>query len=598
MNKISPRFLKAALLTFLLIFSGCATQKETVYAPPQKEMPPPKPVEVIKPAAPPVKPPVVQKEEPCEEDTAVSINRSGIETMPFMRICFTNVDGGGFQDMIVGNKNGFVYRYKNSGEPLVRPWKYIPGYFDGVKAGAFSSPALADLDGDGKAELIVGTGGFSSDSGKMFFFRNEGSEATPSWKKIPDLSIAIGNDAAVTVVDYDFDGRPDIIACNSEGKIFFFKNLTTGHDLKFVRDANPPIKTNFGMYAVPASRKIGDKVYLAVGNSMGKLVLFEIRKGKGGLSASQVRTGIKTKTFASPAFASLLNGDRVDLVVADGDGTISYYENPKGDFSSLRKKDDLFNNRIMAGPVCTPTVSCIGDKTYMVVGNMDGTLRLFEHRNSSGGLPWVEKPGYFGGIKVKGFSRGILTTWEGKSMLVAGQGNGNIRAFVPTGGKKQSWKEKAKFFQGVSVKEHSTPVVADLAGDGKWQLISGSGDGRIYAFRIRAIKKGLPVWERIEGAFDDIRVGGFSVPTVVKDEKTVYLFIGQQDGRIRTFKSDIAGKTFDYAKLRFRETGLLDGIRMNEHSSPFVSLNNGIFDIVSGDYNGNLRHFLCKKNLL
>ena len=54
------------------------------------------------------------------------------------------------------------------------------------------------------------------------------------------------------------------------------------------------------------------------------------------------------------------------------------------------------------------------------------------------------------------------------------------------------------------------------------------------------MKKGLPVWEQIDGAFDGMRVSGFSVPSIVRDDKAVYLIVGQQDGRIRTFKADIA----------------------------------------------------------
>jgi hypothetical protein len=183
-------------------------------------------------------------------------------------------------------------------------------------------------------------------------------------------------------------------------------------------------------------------------------------------------------------------------------------------------------------------------------------------------------------------------------MLVTGQGNGNVRAFIDTGTKKVAWKERERFFQGVHIKEHSTPVAFDLNGDGEWQLISGAADGRIYVYHIKEMKKGLPVWERIEGGLNDIKVNGFSAPTVVKDDQAVYLFVGQQDGRIRTFKADIGGASLDYQSLRFQETGLLAHIRMNEHSSPFVSLNNGVFDIISGDYNGNLRHFFCKKSLM
>jgi hypothetical protein len=592
MKKIVPRFLKTAFLFFAIILSSCATQKETAYIPPpEKKI---HPETISRPEFKPMPP----AEPACKEDTATSINRSGIENMPFMRINFIDVDGDGIQDMIVGNKKGYVYRYKNSGDPLAHPWQQMSEYFEGVKAGAFSSPALADLDGDGRAELIVGTGGFSSESGKILFFRNEGGVRNPLWKRIPDLALSIGNDAAVTVVDYDFDGRPDIIACNSEGKILFFRNVSTGRDLKFARDTNPPVTANFGMYAVPTGKRIGNKVFLAIGNSMGKLFLFEIIKNGGGLSARQIKVAVMSKTFAAPAFASLLDKGRIDLVVADGDGVLSYYENTKGDFSSLRKHDNLFNNRIFAGPVCTPTVSCIGSKTYMVIGNMDGTLRMFEHNNAAEGIPWIERPGYFSGIKVQGFSRGMLTSWNGEMMLITGQGNGNVRAFINADNNNLAWKEKTHFFQGVNIKEHSTPVAFDLNGDGRWQLISGAGDGRIYAYRIKEMKKGLPVWERIEEGFSDVKVNGFSAPTVVKDEQTVYLFVGQQDGRIRTFRADIGTANLDYRSLRFQETDMLSHIRMKEHSSPFVSLNNGVFDIISGDYNGNLRHFLCKKSLM
>ena len=589
--KISSIRVLPLIAVFPLIFlASCATEKETVSVP--KVTPETKQPEIARLPEKPAPP----REAACEEYTSKSINRSGIETMPFMRMTFSDIQANGVQDMIVGNKTGSVYLYRNSGSPVSSPWQLDGGYFSGVKAGAFSSPALGDFDGDGRAELIVGTGGFSSDSGKIFFFRNGGTVKAPSWKKMSDPVLSVGNDAAVTVVDYDFDGRPDIIACNSEGKIFFFRNVSAGGQLRFEKSATPPVRTVFGMYSVPAAKKIGDKVYLVVGNSMGRLFMFEISRNG---SSRQLKLGITSKSFVSPAFANLLDKGRTDLVVADGDGVISYYENLSGDFGSLRKRDDLFNNRILAGPVCSPTIACIGSKTYMVIGNMDGTLRFFEKSQSSQSLPWTEKRGYLNGVRVQGFSRGILTVWEGREMLITGQGNGRLRAFMNMGkGGSPLWKEKAGFFQGVRIKEHSSPAIFDLDGSGKWQLVSGAVDGRLYAFRISGLKKGLPVWEQIDGAFSDIRVDGFSVPTIVRDENTVYLFVGQQDGRIRTFRASIGDKPASYRSLKFEETALLANVRMNEHSSPFVQLDHGMFDIISGDYNGNLRHFLCKKSLM
>jgi hypothetical protein len=572
MNKLLLRSVSVIFLVTSLLLISCATQKESVQAPTTMH------VETRVPSA----------VEPfsCEEVTSKSTNLSGIESMPFMRMSFYDNTSTGKQDMVVGNKNGDIYLYRNTGNTATHRWSQIYGYFGDVRAGAVASPVLADLDGDGKAELVVGAGGFSSESGMIIIYSNRGSEDSPDWKRSGDLGPPIGKDAAITAVDYNFDGKPDIIAGNSEGKLFFFKNVSTRDGIRFTRDHNPPLRASFGQYAVPAAIKTGNKVMLVVGNNMGKLAMYEIRKN----GAHHRSMGIRTSSFASPAFTRVLDKDRIDLVVADGDGSIHYYENKNGDFSSLKQRWVIFSHKLYAGPVCAPTISTIRNKKHLIVGNMDGRLRLFERIEPTEGVPWAEDTSYFRGVRVEGFSRGIVTEWEGKELLITGQGSGKIRAFMNKG---SSWKEQYNFFAGVKVNEHSTPVIVDTEGNGKWTLITGAGNGRIYAFGIKEIRHGVPVWERIEGVFDNIRVGGFSAPTVVKDENAVHLFVGQQDGRIRIFRADASGSV-KFSSLRFTEIGFLPDVRMNEHSSPFVQLNNGVFDILSGDYSGNLRHFLCR----
>jgi hypothetical protein len=575
MKIMFQRAVQTVLIAVSMFLLSCATPKEVVQAPPPVQKP------VMEPIS-------------CEEVTARSTNLSGIESMPFMRMSFYDNAASGKQDMVVGNKNGDIYLYRNPGNPATDRWQQVYGYFGDVRAGAVSSPVLADLDADGKAELVVGTGGFSSESGMIILYSNKGSADIPDWKRSGDLGTAIGKDAAITVVDYNFDGKPDIIAGNSEGKLFFFRNVSAGGEIRFARDHHPPVKASFGMYAVPAAVKTGNKVILIVGNNMGKMAMYELRKDGRGVRAHHRSIGIRTSMFASPAFTKALDKDRIDLVVADGDGTIHYYVNQKGDFSSLKNRWSIFSHRLFAGPVCSPTVCVIGNKKQLVVGNMDGRLRLFERAESAEGVPWSENTSYFHGVRVEGFSRGLVTEWDGRELLITGQGNGKIRAFVNRGSK---WKEQLNFFDGVRVKEHSAPVILDTEGNGKWTLITGSGSGRIYAFGIKDIRHGVPVWERIDGVFDNIRADGFSTPTVVKDEKSVYMFVGQRDGRIRVFRADAPGSV-SFGSLRFMDSGFLPDIRMNEHSSPFVQLDNGKFDILSGDYSGNLRHFICKNNVI
>ena len=46
----------------------------------------------------------------------------------------------------------------------------------------------------------------------------------------------------------------------------------------------------------------------------------------------------------------------------------------------------------------------------LVVGGIDGFLRLFESEPTAKPVPWVERKGYFRGIKLPGFSDGLLTS--------------------------------------------------------------------------------------------------------------------------------------------------------------------------------------------
>jgi len=420
---------------------------------------------------------------------------------------------------------------------------------------------------------------------------------TPRWIKIKGTDINIGNDAAVTAVDYNFDGLTDLIAGNSEGKIFFFKNTTTGRDIRFVPDKSLRIKRSFDKYAVPSALKLGDKVILTIGTSLGKLYLFELKKGNGRISEKHIKADLSSRRFLSPSFTNLLDKNRFDLAIADGDGIISYYENKNKDFTVWKKNHDLFNNRLFAGPACAPTMSFVGSRFYMVVGNIDGRLKLYEFKKQSDGMPWIEKNGYFDKIKVSGFSRGVFTTWKNKGLLVTGESGGDIKAFVNNGSEHQPlWTQEKNFFIGVKKRYHSTPTVFDIDNDGTWELITGAEDGKIYAYRLKGIKGGLPVWEEINGLFNNIQVRGFSAPTFLRDNNTIYLFVGQEDGKIRTYTAEFHHKNksrIDPDEFVFTETNIISDIRMQSHSSPFLIMNNGMIEMISGDYDGNIRHFSC-----
>ena len=105
-----------------------------------------------------------------------------------------------------------------------------------------------------------------------------------------------------------------------------------------------------------------------------------------------------------------------------------------------------------------------------------------------GQLPWKERKGYLDNIKVSGFSRGVFADWKGKDILITGESNGDIKAFINKGSADiPSWREEKKFFKGLRKIYHSTPAVFDIDNDGGWELITGADDGKIYAYKVKEI---------------------------------------------------------------------------------------------------------------
>ena len=104
---------------------------------------------------------------------------------------------------------------------------------DTGEAWGHSGPALADVDGDGKRELVVGDFG-----GKFRVFANLGTEAAPKWGPQTYL-MAGGEEAKVPIyccigsspffVDYDGDGVLDMLSGSYDpGECYWFRGEGDG----------------------------------------------------------------------------------------------------------------------------------------------------------------------------------------------------------------------------------------------------------------------------------------------------------------------------------------------------------------------------------
>jgi hypothetical protein len=118
-----------------------------------------------------------------------------------------DIDGDGFPEVIYGALDANVYALNAADGSLKPGW---PVY---VRDTVFSGPALHDIDGDGKLDVIIGTDAHLEGSpyntpagGCLHVFRYDGTEVLGFPRCVDQVIVS-----APVVGDIDGDGRPEIV---------------------------------------------------------------------------------------------------------------------------------------------------------------------------------------------------------------------------------------------------------------------------------------------------------------------------------------------------------------------------------------------------
>ena len=148
----------------------------------------------------------------------------GTHASPFI----ADLNNDGKDDLLAGNGEGIVFYFENRGSlnhpVFAQPTflKDLQGYPLGVTS--FCSPCIVDWDDDNRNDILLGSG-----SGDLVFYRNEGNENEPLFSppikvEVDDAAINVESSAVPRVSDWNGDGGKDLLVRNEKGQLFLFLN--------------------------------------------------------------------------------------------------------------------------------------------------------------------------------------------------------------------------------------------------------------------------------------------------------------------------------------------------------------------------------------
>ncbi|HWC73793.1 MAG TPA: VCBS repeat-containing protein, partial [Gemmatimonadales bacterium] len=271
-----------------------------------------------------------------------------IETSGYNAPAFGDLTGDRRVDLVMGVLGGAFNPVKTSTANLYEIDQTSPGVWrvatahllDAIDLGAESIPALADIDGDGDVDLVVGTKIEPTNprTGGLYWFENVGSRAAPNFRLRGHLAVLPAFHDAPALGDLDGDGLPDLVVGQFQDAIAWYHNSGKGGPDRFVLVDSAVVRLPRGSNGVPELYDVdGDgDLDLFVGDASGRIAFFKntgTPRAPHFVLASDDYLAARVGRRAVPRFVDLSGGGAELIVGVEQGGALAVFRNGARDSS-------------------------------------------------------------------------------------------------------------------------------------------------------------------------------------------------------------------------------------------------------------------------
>ena len=432
-----------------------------------------------------------------------------------------DIDCDGNLDLLIGRRTGTITRYEaeSNDENGIPRFRHITDSFEdieivaafqGIRHGA-NTMALGDVDQDGDHDLFWGD---FFEAG-LLFIENTGTCRRPVLRGTPRPfpprdPVATSGYNAAALGDIDVDGDLDLTMgvlggafLPSRSAVENLYQFVQGDDGEYTAVTSRLIRTvDVGSESIPALTDLdGDgDLDLLLSNKIepedtktGALYIFE-NTGSATAPAFHARGKVPDLPIAyhfAPAFGDLDGDGDDDMLLGEWRDRMAYYRND-GRRRSGRDKliprwtlVDSAAATLTRGRNTTPTLGDLdGDGDLdLIVGESSGALNYYRNDGGSSAPDFQLVSDEFQDIDVGRRSVPTLVDLDGDGDLDLAVGSeiSGLRLFLNEGTRREPVFVETEPF-GPEVPAFTTPVFADIDGDGDHDLVTGGNGGGLVVY--------------------------------------------------------------------------------------------------------------------